>query len=130
MKPIDRTVQSNHIGVYIRLYYTLQDADRTVRSSLFCGYRGYKMAYREEFSQGDRSEPALMEGKGPGPSSTDVAAQPQALASAPPQPKRKFKFGKKPILLAVLGAALAFGVYEGNSWWTTGRFMVSTDDAY
>jgi len=88
------------------------------------------MAYREEFSQGDRTTPALMEGKAPGPSSADAVAQPQVPVAAPAQPKKKSKFGKKPILLAILGAALAFGAYEGNNWWTTGRFMVSTDDAY
>jgi membrane fusion protein (multidrug efflux system) len=39
-------------------------------------------------------------------------------------------WGKKPVILAVLVAALAFGGYEGFHWWTDGRFMVSTDDAY
>jgi membrane fusion protein (multidrug efflux system) len=33
-------------------------------------------------------------------------------------------------LAAVATAALTAAGYFGNAWWTTGRFMVSTDDAY
>ena len=32
--------------------------------------------------------------------------------------------------MAALGLALAGGVYYGSYWWTVGRFLVSTDDAY
>jgi membrane fusion protein (multidrug efflux system) len=46
------------------------------------------------------------------------------------EPKAKRKFSKKPVILAVLAAALGFGAYEGHEWWTNGRFMVSTDAAY
>ena len=34
------------------------------------------------------------------------------------------------VLLALLLAALTVGGYYGFGWWTTGRFIVSTDDAY
>ncbi|MGO4704360.1 HlyD family secretion protein [Microvirga sp. 2MCAF38] len=92
------------------------------------------MAYREEFAKADRSEAAqegrLPEGKAP---ETPVAAPLQAKAPSTgvsPVEKPKRKLGKKPVILAVLGVALAFGAYEGVHWWTTGRFMVSTDDAY
>ncbi|WP_271202132.1 HlyD family secretion protein [Methylopila turkensis] len=37
---------------------------------------------------------------------------------------------KRLILGAVAVAALAAGLYYGHSWWTVGRFMVETDDAY
>lgn len=37
---------------------------------------------------------------------------------------------KRFILAGLLIAALAGGAYYGYEWWTTGRFMVSTDDAY
>jgi len=42
----------------------------------------------------------------------------------------KAKSHRKPVIMAVLLGALAFGGYEGFHWWTEGRFMVSTDDAY
>lgn len=84
------------------------------------------MAYRDDFEQGakDGSETAR-EG-------LPVQA-PQSVQAAPeaPAPKAKKKgLGKKPVILAVLAAALAFGGYEGYHWWTDGRFMVSTEDAY
>lgn len=84
------------------------------------------MAYRDDFEQGakDGSETAR-EG-------LPVQA-PQSVQAAPeaPAPKAKKKgLGKKPVILAVLAAALAFGGYEGFHWWTDGRFMVSTEDAY
>ncbi|MBL0402710.1 HlyD family secretion protein [Microvirga aerilata] len=80
------------------------------------------MAYREEFQQGAKSG---SEGgvdvpvRAPEPAPADVAA-----------PKAKKGFGKKPVLLAVVAAALGFGSYEGHEWWTNGRFLVSTEDAY
>jgi membrane fusion protein (multidrug efflux system) len=85
------------------------------------------MAYRDEFEQGakdDRPETAR-EGQ------PVQAAQPEAAAPVVTSPKADKKgWGKKPVILAVLAAALAFGGYEGFHWWTDGRFMVSTDDAY
>lgn len=58
-------------------------------------------------------------------SEAPVATPAPATAEAPAKPKRKRIL--LPIIgLAVLGAAGWFG-YE---WWTTGRFMISTDDAY
>lgn len=47
------------------------------------------------------------------------------VKSSPAKPSRKRK-----VLSAVLLAALAGGAWYGYEWWTTGRFMVSTDDAY
>jgi membrane fusion protein (multidrug efflux system) len=71
------------------------------------------MAYRDEFEQGAKDD------------------QPEAVAPVVTSPKADKKgWGKKPVILAVLAAALAFGGYEGFHWWTNGRFMVSTDDAY
>ncbi|MCX5579499.1 HlyD family secretion protein [Kaistia terrae] len=34
------------------------------------------------------------------------------------------------LLLTVAAVAIAAGAYFGHEWWTVGRFMVSTDDAY
>jgi membrane fusion protein (multidrug efflux system) len=81
------------------------------------------MAYREDFEQGAKSG---SEGAAAVP-----AGQPEQRAPEAAAPKAKKKgFGKKPIILAVLAAALGFGAYEGHEWWTNGRFMVSTEDAY
>lgn len=56
--------------------------------------------------------------------SEQTAAQAE-VKSSPAKPSRKRK-----VLSAVLLAALAGGAWYGYEWWTTGRFMVSTDDAY
>ncbi len=55
---------------------------------------------------------------------------PASSPSMPPlRPVRKRRIRK--LVLAVLAlAAVAGGGYEGWHWWTVGRFMVSTDDAY
>lgn len=86
------------------------------------------MAYREEFEQGakDNSAPVIerdqAEAVGAANPSSDKPAQ-----TAPAKAKRS---NKKPIVLAVLAATFGFGGYEGFHWWTTGRYMISTDDAY
>jgi membrane fusion protein (multidrug efflux system) len=84
------------------------------------------MAYRDEFEQGakERLETAR-EGQ------SVQASQPETVAPVTAAPNSKKKgLGKKPVILAVLAAVLGFGGYEGFHWWTDGRFMVSTDDAY
>ena len=84
------------------------------------------MAYREEFEQGDKidAEPAMERHSVQRPAPGQGA--PAAVAPEPGKSKSR----KKPVILAVLAAALAFGAYEGHGWWTDGRFMVSTEDAY
>ncbi|MGO9171748.1 MAG: HlyD family secretion protein [Rhodomicrobium sp.] len=44
-----------------------------------------------------------------------------------PNPKRS---KRRSLLTAAILAALGIGGYYGNYWWTEGRFLVSTDDAY
>ena len=56
-----------------------------------------------------------------------VAPPPPAVA-VPAKPKRAWK--KKLVLTALLLAVIGGGAYYGHYYWTTGRFMVSTDDAY
>lgn len=90
------------------------------------------MAYRDEFEQGGKSgsasvvsrqSPEAAEGQQPSNEAGQAApVQEAALAKA--------KSRKKPVIAAVLLGALAFGGYEGYHWWTEGRFMVSTEDAY
>jgi membrane fusion protein (multidrug efflux system) len=68
-----------------------------------------------------------------GPGQALVFAQtraPNTAQQAPGPAPGKPGGGRK--LIAVLVAALLLGAggYYGYNWWTTGRFMVSTDDAY
>jgi membrane fusion protein, multidrug efflux system len=51
-----------------------------------------------------------------------------AAKSAPAKPRRA---ARKLVLAASAAAiAIAAGSWYGAEWWTTGRFMISTDDAY
>lgn len=88
------------------------------------------MAYREEFEQGGKAGPEPVMDRQPG--RVDEAVEGKAVSQDPPAavaaPKKKRS--KKPVLLVIAAAALAFGGYEGFHWWTDGRFMVSTEDAY
>lgn len=52
----------------------------------------------------------------------------QTASSAESGQKKKGKAGK--VIRAILLVAIAAGVYEGYSWWTHGRFVETTDDAY
>ena len=54
------------------------------------------------------------------------ATAPEAKGRPAP-PKRSLK---RTVLIGGLVAALAFGAWYGHYWWTAGRFIVSTDDAY
>jgi len=92
------------------------------------------MAYREEFAQGGKSggEPAME--SMPAAAKQETAPRQEAPAETVGEvqaaPQGKSKSRKRPVIVAVLLAALGFGGYEGYHWWTDGRFMVSTDDAY
>jgi membrane fusion protein (multidrug efflux system) len=80
------------------------------------------MAYREEFEQGAKSG---------SDEAVDVSTrQPEQGAPEAVAPKAKKGFGKKPVIFAMLAGVLAFGAYEGHEWWTNGRFLISTEDAY
>ena len=92
------------------------------------------MAYREEYGQADGSASGTaQEGRAPAqPAGQEPSAVPAPAAVEQPAPpaKPKRKLGKRLILFAILAGGLAFGGYEGMEWWNTGRFMISTDDAY
>lgn len=92
------------------------------------------MAYREDYGQADggASETA-QEGRAPAqPAGQEPSAAPAPAAVEEPAPpaKTKGKLGKRLILFVILAGGLAFGGYEGMEWWNTGRFTISTDDAY
>jgi membrane fusion protein, multidrug efflux system len=64
-------------------------------------------------------------------------AQPPAAEAKPQLPAKSDADAPKPkrglrrsLLTVVLLAALGAGAYYGHHWWTVGRFLVSTDDAY
>jgi membrane fusion protein (multidrug efflux system) len=92
------------------------------------------MAYRDDLTPnrrapvGDdapaRAEPVAFE-----PTAERVQPAREGQAEVPvlpaPRPSRK-----RIVIGMVLLAALLGGGYEGYGWWTNGRFMVSTDDAY
>lgn len=60
---------------------------------------------------------------------TAPAPETPAAAEAAPAAKTA-RAGRKRRVLPVLFLALLAGGWYGYDWWTTGRFMVSTDDAY
>ncbi|TIM18940.1 MAG: biotin/lipoyl-binding protein, partial [Mesorhizobium sp.] len=65
----------------------------------------------------------------PATEAPEVPVQPVSLppAEAPAKKKRSVRS----FLLPVIGAALlGAGAWYGYDYWTTGRFMISTDDAY
>ncbi|KRB50695.1 hemolysin D [Rhizobium sp. Root708] len=55
--------------------------------------------------------------------------QPAAAQPAPAAKPRK-SVVKKGVLIAVLLAGAAYGAHFGHDYWTVGRFIESTDDAY
>lgn len=60
------------------------------------------------------------------------AAVPDASATPPlAAPERPAGRSRKKIVLMIVALAVIGGLaYVGQGWWTTGRFMVDTDDAY
>jgi membrane fusion protein (multidrug efflux system) len=59
------------------------------------------------------------------PVDAKLATLAENVAEQKPEPKRR-----KMILSVMALAVLIAGGWYGYDWWTTGRFMVSTDDAY
>lgn len=60
-----------------------------------------------------------------------MTTETEAHATTPPQNEKKSGGGARRVVFAILGLAiLGGGVWFGYHWWTDGRFMVSTDDAY
>ena len=82
-------------------------------------------------SQVRRPAPPEEVGEAAGGTDTPPAALP-AVASAPAPAKPRTSAVKRKLALvgAVMAVVLAAGGWYGVHWWTTGRFMVSTDDAY
>src|SRR6476661_3130044 len=59
-----------------------------------------------------------------------VPVQP-AVSSPPAEAPVKKKRSVRSFLLPIIGVALlSAGAWYGYDYWTTGRFMISTDDAY
>jgi len=61
-------------------------------------------------------------------SRTGGAVEAQAGASEGVKPRRGL--ARKLVLFTALAAVLGTGAHYGWNWWTEGRFMVETDDAY
>ena len=62
------------------------------------------------------------------PAGPIAQAPAEAAADAPAKPRRMSV--KKALIGAALIAALAAGGWYGHYYWTTGRYLVTTDDAY
>src|SRR5262245_3630962 len=61
------------------------------------------------------------------------ASAPQSAAGtdrAVSEAKPRRRFAKRFALALAVLLALGAGAWYGDYWWTTGRFLVSTDDAY
>ncbi len=58
--------------------------------------------------------------------SAPAQSAPASVVAAPAAAKKR----RSPVLPIVVLALLAGGGWYGYEWWTNGRFMVSTDDAY
>lgn len=73
----------------------------------------------------DASETQLEPGT-PSAEAQPAAAAQTATVSEAGQPKKR----RSPVLPVVLAVLLAGAGWYGYEWWTNGRFMVSTEDAY
>lgn len=60
------------------------------------------------------------------PAPAASAPAPAAPAPAPAKKKGKGKF----VLMLLVAAAAVYGGFQAQAWWTHGRFLVETDDAY
>ncbi len=107
--------------------------------------QGSKAARRASLRTVDRearSRPSPEPVEPPAPAIPDTPTAPEEPAAPPeppstPEAKQDAEFAPKPKrglrkMLFTIGllAALAGGGWYGHYWWTVGRFIVSTDDAY
>ncbi len=69
--------------------------------------------------------PATREPDAAKPAGPIAVRQPEAAAEKP-----KRRLNRKALIAAALIAALGAGGWYGHYWWTAGRYLVSTDDAY
>jgi membrane fusion protein (multidrug efflux system) len=75
-------------------------------------------------AKGEAERPLVGEAPASAPKEGQAPAAEQAAAAGKPRGRRKLA------VAAVLALALAGGAYYGYHYWTAGRFIVSTDDAY
>lgn len=73
-------------------------------------------------------EPANVQPAAEAPSAPKPATPTEAESTPAPEPAKNGR--RRRVLPILLVALLAAGGWYGYHWWTTGRFMVSTDDAY
>lgn len=74
--------------------------------------------------------PARAEAEAKGPAPDAAPAQVQGKVAAGDEDAKKGGGRKRVVLGALVLAAVLFGGWKGYDYWTVGRFMVSTDDAY
>ena len=89
------------------------------------------MAYREEYGQaGSSGSDTDQAGRVPRSAEPRADSAPVSGEGPVSDAKPRRKIARRLVLFTALAGALAFGGYEGMKWWNTGRFLVSTDDAY
>jgi membrane fusion protein (multidrug efflux system) len=100
-------------------------------SDRYAERREGRVADQDEGGQGAEGDRGTERPARPAPQ-TDTAppAQPEAQAGAAPEPAPKPRSIRRIVLMTAGAIAAAVAVWYGYNWWTTGRFMVSTDDAY
>lgn len=59
-----------------------------------------------------------------------AVSQEKKVQEQAPETSSKRSFVKRGLIAAAVAALLSGGAYFGHYWWTAGRFMISTDDAY
>ncbi|MDQ0390220.1 HlyD family secretion protein [Labrys monachus] len=77
----------------------------------------------------DRQRPDAPASEAPAAKKAEGAPTPAAAVAAPAAPARK-RSRARIVLPVLLLAALGGGGWYGYDWWTNGRFLVDTDDAY
>lgn len=86
---------------------------------------------KDQHEAANSDAPVLREvppAEAPAPRVESPAAAPKA--ETPPAGKPKGGGRRRVVFGAIALAVLGFGAWYGYDYWTTGRFMVSTDDAY
>jgi len=58
------------------------------------------------------------------------ASPAEKVADQQATPRKRSSLGRRLVLSVVVLAAIGAGSWYGHEWWTNGRFMISTDDAY
>jgi len=98
------------------------------------GYGAAEAAFDESAASGEAAAPEVTLESTPGisPEKITDAEKGDRPVSTPAQPRVSLRraFNKRTLIVGAVVAALGAGGVYGVHWWLTGRYLVSTDDAY